>query len=335
MSSSERHAPFRCFAVAAAILSAAVVGTATSARAAECQRPLLVLCWQTVPPPPPTTVPAPTTTTVPVPAVAPPAALPPVTVPPAPIFRDDPEAARRLLELANADRGRAGLAPLSARADITALALAHSQRMARAGGIFHNDAFFSAATRTALGAKARGETVALNSNLDDAHRRLMTSPVHRANLLDTRFSVVGFAVVRDVAGTYFVTQDFIEPARGPVHSPAPAGPAAKGSRPHPQPKPLTRGNATPSALAADTQVLAADPPVAAGLVLPATLSPPAPVTLSASRLRPPDGPAGGARALGGSLLLVVAGLLGRAVLRRGHRQPPDGCPVRAGGSATP
>jgi len=41
----------------------------------------------------------------------------------------------------------------------------------------------------------------------------MNSPGHRANLLNPRFSVAGFAVVQAPDGRYFITEDFFQPAR--------------------------------------------------------------------------------------------------------------------------
>ena len=160
----------------------------------------------------------------PVPKVTAPVTVPPVTLPavnvPAvvtPVLpaapQSVPDAARRLLELVNLERQRAGLAPLAARADVTAVASAHSLRMALAGGIFHNRIYFSSATRKLLKSAFRGENVAYNSSIEAAHARLMRSAGHRANVLNRRFSVAGIAVVQAPDGRYFITEDFLQPTR--------------------------------------------------------------------------------------------------------------------------
>ena len=134
-----------------------------------------------------------------------------------------PGAAGRLLELVNAERSSRGLGALSVRADVISIANPHSSAMASKRGIWHNDGYFSSGTRNGLRAKLLGENVAMNSSVDDAHRRLMNSPAHRNNILDGRFTQAGFSVVHDEAGTLYVTQNFMTPAdAGTTASPAPA-----------------------------------------------------------------------------------------------------------------
>lgn len=134
-----------------------------------------------------------------------------------------PGAASRLLELVNAERSSRGLGALSMRADVISIANPHSSAMASKRSIWHNDGYFSSNTRNGLRAKLLGENVAMNSSVDDAHRRLMNSPAHRNNILDGRFTQAGFSVVHDEAGTLYVTQNFMTPADGgATASPAPA-----------------------------------------------------------------------------------------------------------------
>ena len=51
------------------------------------------------------------------------------------------------------------------RADVASQALSHSFDMERAGQLFHNDAYFTAANHQRLGAKTLGENVAFNSSV--------------------------------------------------------------------------------------------------------------------------------------------------------------------------
>ena len=57
-----------------------------------------------------------------------------------------------------------------------------------------------------------GENLAGNSDLADAHRMLMNSPTHRANILDPAFQRVGLAVVRGGPYGYMIVEEFIVPA---------------------------------------------------------------------------------------------------------------------------
>ncbi|HEX4905504.1 MAG TPA: CAP domain-containing protein, partial [Acidimicrobiales bacterium] len=128
------------------------------------------------------------------------------------------EAAARLLTLLNGERAAAGLAPFTMRADVTEIAVGWTSAMADSAHLAHNDAYFTRETRTRLGARLLGENVAYDGSIDAAHRALMASPPHRANILDGRFTVIGIgAEQRD--RTWWVTEDFVQPVAA---APAPA-----------------------------------------------------------------------------------------------------------------
>lgn len=113
-----------------------------------------------------------------------------------------------LLGLVNRERAAAGLRPLVLRDDISNIARAHSLDMAARRDIWHNDAYFTRGTRTRLAAKGLGENVAVNGTLEDAHRRLMASPPHRANILNATFDGIGIAVATDGVSLY-ITENFV------------------------------------------------------------------------------------------------------------------------------
>lgn len=213
-----------------ALAGVALVAVPSRARAAgsSCQPLPLVPCPAPAPPPPPPP---------PAPTVSPPTTAP--NNPPSPPPGGSPSSgspsntgssasqqpagevpggAQQLLALVNQARAAAGVGALRARMDVTQIAAGHSQAMAAAGSIWHNDDYFTPATKARLGAVFVGENVAMNPTLDGAHQRLMASPGHRANILDGRFSVVGISVVSDGKGELFVTQDFAElaPAAAPA-----------------------------------------------------------------------------------------------------------------------
>lgn len=162
--------------------------------------------------------------------------VPPIEPPPPPNTK---AMATRLFDLMNKERTSRGLAPFTRRADVDAIAVGHSGRMAAAGTIWHNDDYFTPATKDRLQAAYLGENVARNADIEDMHRRLMNSPHHRDNILSPRFSQVGVGVAVGENGGLFGTENFLQP-RSP--KPASAPPAPK-----PKPKPVERPRAAPPA----------------------------------------------------------------------------------------
>ena len=124
----------------------------------------------------------------------------------------DSQAEEELFDLANQDRARAGLAPLQLDSSLAQAARAHAAEMAEQQQLSHQlTGEPPLAQRLAAVGGLRldraGENVALDSNVEDAERHLLLSPPHRANLLNSDYNVVGFAVVR-AAGQLYVVQDF-------------------------------------------------------------------------------------------------------------------------------
>ncbi|HET9442459.1 MAG TPA: CAP domain-containing protein, partial [Acidimicrobiales bacterium] len=215
-----------------------------SPAAAECGLAALLGCADAAPAPAPEPVAAP----------APPPA-PAVTPAPAPAAVDAGAAAARFVELVNGERAGAGLGALAARGDLADLAVAHSQRMAAQGGIFHNDALFTSATKSRIGARTVGENVAVGGSVETIHRALMASSGHRANILGGAFTNVGVGVVVD-GGSLYVTEVFIassaaaaQPAAAPAAPRAPASAAPKAA-PAPAPAKVVAPAAAPVPVAA-------------------------------------------------------------------------------------
>ncbi len=124
----------------------------------------------------------------------------------------DVAAERRLLELANRDRMKAGLAPLQKDEGLTRAARAHAAAMAAQQTLSHQLAGEpSLVHRLAANSKTHldqtGENVAFAGSVDQAQDNLMHSPPHRANLLNAGYNVAGFSVVRR-GSLLYVTQDF-------------------------------------------------------------------------------------------------------------------------------
>jgi uncharacterized protein YkwD len=124
----------------------------------------------------------------------------------------DTSAEQQLLEMANADRARAGLPPLKMDDGLVQAARAHAVEMASKNQISHQ---FSGepplaqriSANSALHLDREGENVAVATTADDAHRALMASPPHRDNLLSPNFNVAGIGVYRKDNRIY-VAQDF-------------------------------------------------------------------------------------------------------------------------------
>lgn len=128
----------------------------------------------------------------------------------APVFELDAE--HQLLDLANADRARAGLAPLKMDDGLVRAARAHAAKMAAEDQLSHQFSGEPAlsdriSATSALHLDREGENVASAPDPEDAHRALMSSPPHRDNLLNPKFNVAGIGVVRRGAQLY-VAQDF-------------------------------------------------------------------------------------------------------------------------------
>jgi uncharacterized protein YkwD len=105
-----------------------------------------------------------------------------------------------------------GAPPLQFDESLLSAARAHAAEMAQQQQLSHQ---FSGeptlphrlAATSALHLDRAGENVALDSSADQAHQHLMLSPPHRENLLDPRYNVAGFAVIRRGEHLY-VVEDF-------------------------------------------------------------------------------------------------------------------------------
>jgi uncharacterized protein YkwD len=124
----------------------------------------------------------------------------------------DVDAERQLLEMANADRAHAGLAPLKMDDGLVRAARVHATKMAAQQQLSHQfsgepsltDRISAAST---LHLDRAGENVAMAGSADQAHEALMASPPHRDNLLSPKFNVAGIGAVR-TGGRLYVAQDF-------------------------------------------------------------------------------------------------------------------------------
>ncbi len=127
----------------------------------------------------------------------------------------------------NAERAERGLSTLALDPMLTETARAHSEEMCSADYFDHHsptpglsspmDRYLSSARQLGLPQPEYllvGENIYYCSvcndiyNVDYAHRALMASPGHRANILEPRFAKIGVGVYRSSKGEFWVTEMF-------------------------------------------------------------------------------------------------------------------------------
>jgi hypothetical protein len=154
-----------------------------------------------------------------------------------------------LLTLVNQERSQAGRAHLVASSDLATNARRHAMDMATADQRFHQSDFSVMCCWISIAEnlfEARGvdtrSASAIREVVDRAHRRLMESPAHRANILGRDFHDVGIGVaVNHATGTLWVAQVFRQRTDGPlrpVPTPPPPDPSPAPPDPSPAPKPV-------------------------------------------------------------------------------------------------
>ncbi|CAL9374627.1 CAP domain-containing protein [Streptomyces sp. enrichment culture] len=157
----------------------------------------------TAAPAPSTTAPKPTTA-APKPTTASPK---PTTASPKPTASAS-GAVARVVELVNQERAEAGCAPVTANSTLNTAAQRHSEDMASTGTMSHTGSDGSdpgeRITRAGYAWSTYGENVAYGySTPEQVMQGWMTSPGHKANILNCSFKEIGVGL----SGTYW-TQDF-------------------------------------------------------------------------------------------------------------------------------
>ena len=137
-------------------------------------------------------------------------------------FSDELQTEQQLLDLANQSRAEKGLAPLALDGGLSHAARDHAQAMAAAHELSHQFRNEPAlvervAADTRLQLDQEGENVAFDYDAEHGHEHLMQSPLHRANLLNPAYNVVGLGVVHGGDHIYIV-EDFAHAL--PAYSPA-------------------------------------------------------------------------------------------------------------------
>lgn len=120
----------------------------------------------------------------------------------------------------NQERAANGLPALTHVADLQAIAVEHSKRMAASNSLHHNPNLSTQVTSWSR----LSENVGYGGGAETVHLALMASPGHRANILDPAVSQMGIGVVW--SGTrLWVTQVFRQPTAAAATAPTVAPPA--------------------------------------------------------------------------------------------------------------
>jgi len=119
-------------------------------------------------------------------------------------------AERQMLAWINEDRAAQGLAPLTLHEGLSQEAERHSQDMMQGKYCSHTSptrgGFAQRLSASGIRTQGAGENVARYGSLEKAHAALMSSPSHRANLMNERYTHIGLGITRDAGGVYYITQ---------------------------------------------------------------------------------------------------------------------------------
>jgi uncharacterized protein YkwD len=123
-----------------------------------------------------------------------------------------PELEAKMLELVNNERTKRGLPALQADPELTLVARKQSDDMFRRGYFAHINPDgkdpFDRMKEAHVEFRSAGENLALAQTMEIAHRNLMNSPGHRANILQPRFGRVGIGIMDGGYYGLMVSQEF-------------------------------------------------------------------------------------------------------------------------------
>lgn len=124
----------------------------------------------------------------------------------------DPAAEAQLLALVNEERERAGLDPLELAPDLVPVGRAHAVEMFTLGYFAHESPVtgdpFDRINAAGIDYRTAGENLAFAPDVLTAHRGLMNSPGHRANILNPDFGRAGIGIIRSRYHGLMVVQLF-------------------------------------------------------------------------------------------------------------------------------
>ncbi len=120
---------------------------------------------------------------------------------------------QKMLELVNAERQKAGVMPLRADMTLTKISREKSKDMIDKGYFSHTSPTFGSPfdvlKANGVAYRYAGENLAGASTVELAHKNLMASPGHRANILNPNYNYVGIGIVDGGPYGKMYTQTFI------------------------------------------------------------------------------------------------------------------------------
>jgi uncharacterized protein YkwD len=123
-----------------------------------------------------------------------------------------PNLETRMLQMVNAERAKEGIPPLAADPEQTTVARAHSTDMFARGYFAHEnpdgESPFDRMKQSGVKFYTAGENLALAQTLEIAHRNLMNSPGHRANIMNPAFGRLGIGVMDGGFYGLMISQEF-------------------------------------------------------------------------------------------------------------------------------
>jgi uncharacterized protein YkwD len=126
--------------------------------------------------------------------------------------RPRPDLEARMLELVNKERVAAGLKPLAPDPELTEVARRHSADMFARGYFAHDTPEgrdpFERMREANVRFVTAGENLALAPTVQVAHRGLMNSPGHRANILYPQFGRIGIGIMDGGIRGLMISQEF-------------------------------------------------------------------------------------------------------------------------------
>lgn len=127
-------------------------------------------------------------------------------------FRPRPDLESRMIDLVNEERQKQGLKKLSYRSELLEIGRTHSADMFRRGYFSHyspeGKSVADRADERKVAYLVIGENLAYAPNLDLAHKGLMDSPGHRANILSVDYNRIAIGIMDGGVYGLMITQVF-------------------------------------------------------------------------------------------------------------------------------
>ncbi|MDK2880138.1 MAG: hypothetical protein PWR06_2854 [Thermoanaerobacteraceae bacterium] len=137
----------------------------------------------------------------------------PVEAPKQPSIKELTADEQKMLDLVNAERKKAGVEPLKIDMRLVEISRKKSQDMIDKHYFGHTSPTygtpFDALKANGVSFRYAGENLAGAPNVEEAHKALMASPGHRANILNPNYNYIGIGIVDGGPYGKMYTQTFI------------------------------------------------------------------------------------------------------------------------------